>query len=490
MEQLLDNIQIIYNRKRKIEELSGMSGESEEDKVLKEKYNELIKKYESLKMILGPSGLTLYKTNDKYIFLLDDYHIEPIEKCSKECNIDKSNCIWISEFLNDLFLVSPFCIDFFLETTKFLQVPKTQIDDPMTDIQFQLALQKAKSSKSTSGLSGTIAKFADCLGPAKKGCEKYKRTRFHNIEYRRFIDDTYDFSPNSYKLNIFTVPIYYLFGSFDTGDFPSLRDVSTSNIDASKYDSNMYSFLGNIKKYSDILKYIISGDMNKLSETILELFKPFSNEYIKKHLPNWEKDFTPDALKTKSPYPKLSKQLNALDSKHREGLETFIREEDFYKIWPKTIFEIGTTLISMPYHPQVPREKVNVAKIYNLLEKLNSELSVLIFDTYTMARILKSIFVYPDSKAILLYAGEYHVNRYRRLFKFMEGLYGTHLYKYGTTIEEIAKLPSKDEACIDLTKYPYQWMRLVNVLKELSNDSMSCSIKPGLDIGKYILQKR
>ena len=71
-----------------------------------------LRKYKDHIQLQGPSSLIMYEINGRLLFFFRDIHIEPKQICNNICNTDKEKCVWVSDFLRELFSISPMCIDY------------------------------------------------------------------------------------------------------------------------------------------------------------------------------------------------------------------------------------------------------------------------------------------------------------------------------------------------------------------------------------------
>ena len=451
MNNNLGNINKLYELKRYLNQIDHMV-----------KYSELLKKCESYKGILGPSGLILYKINNKYVFLFQDVHKNPVKECNDFCESNKNQCIWIDDFFNDLFSISPFYIDFFQETIMFLQIPKKEIGLPDTSLKFNKMSKRLKKQKDQgdSGLSRVMGNFADCLGPEKQTCKnKYERVRFHNIEFRRFMRSVYDIDFD--LTNIFAIPIYYVFTDFGTAKTMSIKNIKDKDkIDIKKYDNAMKLFLDNIEKYENILKYLLNGNMDMFSKTIYELFGLFTGVSINEYATLWKPYFEPDMLKAFSPYPKIHKQLSAFDTKVGKILEKYIMDKFTQKI-EEEIKGIKDNKIKLDEAIKNNNDEDSMKYLRSIITRIffiTKDLSTSIFDAYTMLRLMKSILIYPDSPVIIMYAGSIHIDHYIDLFVFLEKEGVITLTKNA----QIGNVNTKPNACINLDEYKKEWGDVIN----------------------------
>lgn len=476
MNNNLKNINDLYITKKYIDQVI-------EEITTRKNFDDMINKYEHFEEILGPSGLILYELNNKYVFLLQDVHIKPTKKCKDVCKLNPDGCVWINTFLKDLFLVSPFCIDYFHETITFLQIPTANIGKSITKHTYNAHVYGLKHQKEI-GLSETMKEFANCLGPVKKGCKKYKRTRFHNIEFRRFIKNDYDFDAFRFN-NIFVVPFCYMYNYFDIGSIKTMNlqklvdSKNKNDIDITKYDNKMKLFLDSIDKYKDMFNYLLSGDMDKLSQTILDLFGQFVGPNITHYIGDWKKHYEPNSLKLSSPYPKLNKQFSQFDKTWKKILKKYIMTQFNAKV-SQYFIAIQTEKINLDNAiANAGNISNHMHNIITYLYGLHFAFSVIVFDSYTIARVMKSILVYPDSSVIMIYAGAAHTGTYKKLFRYLHQTKKISLvkhahignYRYGS-----------NDGCINTNEHKSGWANLIKILRKLNNETQTCDINTGIKL--------
>ncbi|QKF93512.1 hypothetical protein QKU48_gp0054 [Fadolivirus algeromassiliense] len=451
---IFNNINIIQKR---IEVINNILDDINKQDLLKSmeiaNAMEFIKKYKDFKQLLGPSSIVVYKINNKLLILLQDIHKDPDKECNETCS--KNGCNWIHEFLEDLFIRSPVCIDFFNETTEFLQLSKGRLGQVDKSFLSKI-IQKIKSYTDEQGLFKSIKHFADCLGPQKVGCQKYGKVRFHNIEFRRFENPIYNIFGFKNE-GPFRYPIYYLYPKkFDIDKIKSKNNIKEIKI--KKYP--IYKkYLDTLPSYEHILKGLLDGDMKKVSEHLMrmnEMFKDTINQDILKAIQE-------DALKTISPYPKLAKQFSALPENIKQICKSYLLKE--YNDWIKGLI----TTINQIKHIET---KENIYKINKILSKINFYYGVIIFDAYTIGRMMKSIYLYKDSSIIITYAGKSHTKGYSILFNELEKEHAFKLNKI-TEIKSIVK----DGACINLSQNQKEWNKVMNELESLFANPTNCSVR-------------
>lgn len=453
MTKILENIDIIYKRKNTIDKILLLSH---------------IEKFKNIQIIFGPSSVVLYKINNKPVLFFQDVHQVP----EQSCYIKNTDKMWITDFLKELFLFSPVCIDFFHETATFMQVSKEKRSKKRSIKSLLQNLIYAKELEREMGIEKLWKEFADCLGPIKTGCQKYKKVRFHNVEFRRFNENFYDFSAfNSYS--IFGIPFYYMYvKKNEKAEYPYNIDAyikdnkKIGTFIQDKYDDVVKDYIDNkISLYENILTALLDGDMTNLSKTILAMHQQFIDKNIVSA--KMIDSFSIKGIES-SPYPKLAKQFTPLSPNITLKIKTFIMNEYTNKISP---------LIN-----KLKQMKKDQESIYNLIfnedrqkssiRLINQQFAVIVFDAYTLSRMMKSIYVY-DSSIIIMYAGQTHTETYSKFFK------GTFDLKEIIKIEE-----SKGEACINLLKLQDKWKIIINTLMEQFTKEQTCDIKEGIILEK------
>ena len=449
-------------------------------------YIKFIQNCEMYKRIMGPSGLAVYNINDKIVFLFKDIHIEPVEKCITSCDIEKEKCVWINDLFNELFIASPFCIDFFMETISFLQIPKKIMTNQNQKNLLQLTINQFKINKKPEGLSKIYGTFADCLGPVKTGCEIYKRVRFHNIEYRRFSNSAYSFHSDTLR-SIFEVPIYYMIKNYGRYRFKLSEiiknDKNLFDVDNIKYDDNIKKFIVNVGKFELLLNDILMGNMVLFSKHIYEIYEFDLDDNTKKYIGNWKPLFTPEMLETESPYPKINKQLNVLPEAIKNKLVQYIFDRYESQVKPNIehLHNAQKMLEEQILENNDMMIKIELFNIILWTYQITWNFSLLMFDTYSITRIMKSILIYQDSSMIFAYAGGNHINTFENIFAYLhnEGFIKLeHIAEFGNynNIEILG------DACIDLNNQQQEWSKIIEIFKTKLDKQEICTIKSGISI--------
>jgi hypothetical protein len=415
-----------------------------------------VKKYRMIQKLLGPSEITYYTVDNKFILLLEDKHITPYNICNPDLPTSKM----INVFLKDLFKCSPVCVDYFQETLLFRQLKKNQknmINDKIINT------YKYKTNKYSYGFEHIFDTFYKCLGPNKKNCKKFGKVRFHNIEFRRFLSpfpyNTIDWDGNS----ILSILIYYLLSSDKKIKFPFTKTKYNKNGDAMIFlnlDIKIIKeYVENVDVLIDIIDNFMDGDMEELSKNILFLVSPFKDNIV-----NSDKIFsyfTPENLINNSHYMKISKQFDKVDKNIVKNIKTFIKNESILLI------ENIRFLKKEVNYLKSDDDFINFYSWY--WNNIIMEFNCIIFDIYTIARFVKSLYVYDDSSFIVIYAGALHTARYRRFIeKYIKNIKDTDF---------IINAYSDMYGCIDIVTYNEKWQKLMNnIEKQLKKKNMTCNI--------------
>jgi len=439
MDKLLEIIQTINNRQINIQN------------------HIILKRYLEYTKLHGPSSVILYKLNNRLLLFFRDVHIERIKQCDDLCFVDKSNCVWISDFLKDLFINASMCIDFFCETTTWLQIQEKSIENKHN---IEVNIDHEKLDKRIRGLLKTKTEFMDCLSPFKLGCSIYKTTRFHNIEFRRFAIKQYDFT--GINANMFNLPIFYFFSS-DINKFPKKDDFMTS-IDVSKYDKKIKEWFANMSQYKYLLVALLNNNMDKVSEIINILYKNFDK------YKEYQKYFSPNELISKSPYPKLWRQINTLTQDCQKFIKEYIINRYDTQIL-RLIKKIETSMnLANNDNQWIKKQVIDDIKLFF------TDFAILILDTYAIGRMMKAIFNYDYSSLIITYAGSVHIKRYEDFFS----KFASHFHLRFEKITEIG-IMNDESGCIQLNN---NWKTIISHLQEAFNQPSTCAIKEGIPFGE------
>jgi hypothetical protein len=402
--------------------------------------NFFIKKYRLMQNLIGPKGLQYYMINNKVIIMFEDIHVKP----DTMCNVNSKNSIWIDNFLLDLFKCSPVYIDYFQETYFFRQLPKSQKNPKSLNYMYK---SNVVINKNSTGMERVNNIFHQCLGPIKTNCSKYGKVRFHNIEFRRFIPKyTYDLFWGGYN-SLFSMVLYYLISPKDKlFEFPiedkTIINIINNKINIKDYNKDIISsYINNIDKYYDIINNFIDGDMKKLSKNMLALILPFKS-FIKNSKLLCDM-FLPDNLVKHSLYMKIHKQLKKLDKNMVNNIRHFIEKE--YNIHIQSIINNI-------------KEHDDIIDFYNSVKNLIHHFSLLIFDLYTISRLLKSIYKYKSS-IIVLYAGLYHIERYNKFINMYMDIDNNDNIRNSSNIN----------GCIDLYNNDNKWQNIITIIENQFN---------------------
>jgi hypothetical protein len=288
-----------------------------------------------------------------------------------------------------LFQTSSTQSDLFLETPRFTHVPFFDFyrqDQPNlygdgipTPQEFEAIANQY------SELTRIWVSYWDCLGPIKIGCEKYGKVRFHNLEYRR------PYIPHpflNYELLIVSDDVFFA-------------------------TQNGYQIANKLNLCPDLLAAMIDGNLKEVSRLFLQLYQDFPN-----YLPAYEYE----TLVTYSGYDRLSRQFQNLPK--RDELKM-------------TLINRMTALVTPPIIPDGPDDYEKI----QLINDRVSQISDLFNDTYTIGRMIKSIYLYPDSQLIWIYAGYAHIYTIESLLR--------NIYNPTVILDIMPKMTSP--SCIDLS---------------------------------------
>ncbi len=289
-----------------------------------------------VKGIKGPSQLTILDINSKMVFLFGDVHINTSETC------DIKGYITLTEYLDIFFKQSPVCCDFFLENWILL------VDDANKSRRQRIKSYIYKDSHHHE-LSILIRKYGPCIRSYRDPhCMDFGNVRFHNIDFRRFLNDSYNIT----RENVFS-------------------HITFKN---SKY------FVEHVGLYKDILIDLIDGH-------IMDALNKFQILYAQ--MPDLAKHYEHHKFLFDSDYPRLSKQFVNIPP----GVKQHIKKKliTSYEQKTKNIVESNNIVYIAKYMVQV---------------------GIVYMDAYTISRMYKAIYEYSDSGIIFLYAGAKHTKFY------------------------------------------------------------------------------
>jgi len=410
----------------------------------------------------GPSRICLYKINNKYVLLFSDIHKKITETCEGKNNDAKIN---ITNLLDTLFLNTPYCIDFFLETYNFMEITKHNRKNERARKIYNDYLNKIDKSDDIV-IESLFSKFVDCLHVNKSNCN-YPRVRFHNIEYRRFIQYKYninwshiDFGVDDYdddfnKIDsIFTLPTFFFKHFYTSKDF----------------DLIFSDFIGKIDLYLIIYEHIfLTGDLSELSDAIISLF---GGIYMKVYNTGIHYDFNPVSLHENSPYHKIFNQYKSINKLINESINKVIKKR-IYNYYFKQINEIIENI--KKHYESIEITAEIYKKLFISLYKLNISFSVAIMDTYAIGRLFKSVYLY-DSSLTVLYAGGVHISNYTNIFDNLNKL--LKIKKIVDIKNKLDGQPNRIDNCVEINdENESEWMKLVTVLEELGElSSQKCNV--------------
>jgi hypothetical protein len=442
-------------------------------KIISPEYN-FLDNYKNLDFLVGPSNIISFNINNKLIILFGDKHIEP----KKICNNTKPSEKWIHNFLINLFKNSPICIDFFLETISFFNIHSNINYEKLKNNYNKQKEEFYKYFKPINrGMIKTMETFFECLSPYKDKCViKYKNTRFHNIEFRRFaFQDKYNIIALDNTSLIF-FPLYYmLISPKKLMKFPFNEDIlydiienglgeSDILFDYNNSNNMIYKYIEKLDTFNLILINIINGDMEKLSTNLLYLVEDFKDKFY--DYDKIKEYYTTENLTNNSPYLKIKKQFKYLDEDTVSIYKNFMLKE-LNKILNKTKIEFKKLTSNL--------NKLNKIKFFNCFEDFFIDFGSLIVDSYTIARMLKSIYIYSDSSLIVCYAGMKHTNRY---YKFFNKHYLKNDLKNNiNNINKIKIIGEHNYGCVPINNYKTKWNKLLNNIMEQFKTPSQCSYK-------------
>lgn len=397
--------------------------------------------------------------------------------------------MWISDFLKDLFKITPKCIDFFCETTQWLQIqakPQNKEDYEYLKALVNLFIAENKTWKQE-GLAKLQNEFTDCLGPLKKGCNIYPKTRFHNIEFRRFnVQAIINVKYNIYDLdfdinNVFSCPVLYF--SPIKSIFPSMDEIE-NNIILDRFNE-LEKFVEKIPKYNDLFDALFDGNMEKMSNVFNDIYGQFPIFQSVRDI-----FFTHHALKYGSPYPKLHKQITALLPNIQDLIKRYFKEK-----YNSIINQIYKSVKQQFENKELWLDDITLkkGKMTNCIAGLVimiGKLMLIPFDAYTIGRILKAIYNYNDSSLIITYAGGNHIKTYEDIFSKLNIIKTREIGSSAVSPSElkdqqIGKISLSEEhnACIQLKANFWSnshWSSLLHRLQTEFLFSTPCNIKEGI----------
>ena len=234
----------------------------------------------------------------------------------------------------------------------------------------------------------------------------------------------------------------------------------------------------------------ISGDMSKLSNHINNLFRKICTQDIINKYDIKLEAYTEENI-LKSPYVKLFNQyerlykdkkgnvIGPLISDDVDTIKNIIYEHYKQKIMIN-ITDVTTKYKSFKniYEKEEFTEaekdkKFNAVK--TALYNLNMSFSIAFFDTYTIGRLLKSIYVY-NSKLSIIYAGIGHIMNYSDIFIKLDiaekigNIFNFDMERLRRSVDLVYRVPYDKENCTQFITEEQQeeWQRIVYVLEKLN----------------------
>ncbi len=350
-----------------------------------------------IRRITGPTSLRLLKLNGKLIFIFGDYH-----RPTPQQSITKTSSS-IMDYFDIIFTSHGICCDLYLETSGFTHVYNF---DELRNNQQNIPIHKSPPHQQTD-LNNVVDKYWDCLGPLKDNCPSH--VRLHNIEFRRSLETTDDLN---YSL-------MHIYDGFGRGLSDLIRILRISN---TRLGDELYMF-------RNILDAMIDGDLVRVSNIYLELFRNFVVIREK---------YTYDNIVRYSGFQKMHQQYKNLPPYiiNRIKNELLKDIDKVISVQPRlsnNIFKMGYRLV-VDVAPGADRivagsdDDGSEGSVLLLREQILN-IATIFNDAYTIGRMLKNIYSYSDSTALFLYAGEEHA---KRVYDIYCKIYECHKqYMYG-----------------------------------------------------------
>jgi len=447
-----------------------------------EEYLRKLAEFRGAQKLNGPHQIDILKINGKYLFIFGEMHItnnysccieEGERKCTKAIDdkykISKESGLNIDRFFKELFSKAPFCIDFFIETTRFFYKKSNTPENIKLLYEYFGKKQEMHS---------IVPTFKDYISIVRENNGEYPNTRFHNIEYRRF---------NNYIYNI----------HYDTKGDPIETNIFHSPIVFIKANINIHDIVIKYKRFLDICNekfrniytYIVEDNMNSLSSSINNLFNEFPQK--RSIFDNYSKD----NLINNSPYYKMARQYKSLDNGITKQVinyylqkidaltEVFIKEinkiiDDFtkntgteekpsYKL--RNVEKILMADVLRGIKPVIADIKKFRVLLKGAYESLIINYGVYIFNTYSIGRILKSIYdKYYNSSLIITYTGSDHSNDFYNLLNQI-----CRVDISSQRIKTFQPDPDNDHKnCIN-----EKWHAILDVLNRIKPSETTCNLK-------------
>lgn len=374
-------------------------------------YSKFLNKFEKFNQLNGPHVLYIYEIAGKYILLFGERHAEEMKK---DCIIKKErNDINVADFFDDLFKLAPYKIDFFLETVQFFQLPMTMKQDKSMQDSVNKGIKHLQEYDNRNrSLDTLLSKFASYLGP-DKSYGKYKNVRFHNVEYRRFLNDIYDFGTtytSDSKLeekNIFSSPL-----------------VNIQAIDIDNISDSMRKFEEHIEQldqYKVMFVNLLNGNIRGVADNILKLFGMYKTDDA----------YTEENLNRYSVYYKLGKQYpndgskkisvenllimyDAIMNDKIKKIRNYVGNDEIYlqiEFYLSKIEENKKSGANEPMNIYISyiNDNLDLVKFHmdNLARDIINSFSENIMNAYIYGRLIKAVNTYGSS-LIIVYTGASH----------------------------------------------------------------------------------
>jgi hypothetical protein len=283
----------------------------------------------------------------------------------------------------------------------------TPLFDQLTEGESNISYYKSSPKDE---LAFIILKYWDCLGPLKSEC-KYGNVRLHNIDIRI---NPYE----KYTIN---------------------QNIIAKHLQPLSFDQ-LYNFWEKKFLWVDILRAMMDGDLKTVSILFQEL-------YI--DLPELRAAYEYSNLVKYSNFDRISKQFKNIP-----------RADDLKSYLLKSATEyISTAHI-----------RENEYILYSIENNL-SHIASWFMDAYTLARMIKTIYLFPDSGLLFTYVGYYHT---RVLLNALITVYSAQLIT-----SSIA--PNSEKTCIDLDH-----SSINRELELMFTKPSICTIKSSRSVTPYI----
>ena len=388
----------------------------------------------------GPFNITHHWSNKykKEIYIWGEEHDETVD-CPKQDEHPHLKIMNIEDFLRDIFFINPIAFsDFYLEMQAYV------VPDGYPEFKYNTGRIKILRSL-----------FANCIGPNRNLYRTCDNSRMHFFDIRQgevrwgmnsaclFQNECISFlSYANSKLKEHKDKFYKDHPEVSTSDESSVWDESC-------YDS---SFLKEISYFVERWK------------SFFIFFARFDNDDINTQL-NYKK-FWYDQIYN---FKLLAKEISVMHTDVKPLLNIFIKKELDKLLSRGHIIMAEDSLMVSHIHEPIreyvydPLHALQYREIKELIDSLYNvnvrvlEFNALIVDGYLLARIFKTFKIYDrfaynprktdepaDPHNIIIYAGNFHSQRYRLFLKYL----GFNLIEQSGRLEK----PDQFSNCVDMEK--------------------------------------